>query len=82
MIHLKLIERERNIYVAKGNGQDIQDDKILTDVEMVYALAKIKHFKDMVQRLPIKTFSQEDYFDVVDAIFEEIFNPLTDKEKQ
>ena len=82
MIHLKPIEKERNIYVAKGNGQDIQDDKILTDVEMVYALAKIKHFKDMVQRLPIKTFSQEDFFDVVDAIFEEIFNPLTDKEKQ
>ena len=68
--------------MAKGNGEDIQDDKILNDVEMVYALAKIKHFKDMVQRLPIKTFSQEDYFDVVDAIFEEIFNPLTDKEKQ
>ena len=68
--------------MAKGNGEDIQDDKILTDVEMVYALAKIKHFKDMVQRLPIKTFSQEDYFDDVDAIFEEIFNPLTDKEKQ
>ena len=68
--------------MAKGNGEDIQDDKILTDVEMVYALAKIKHFKYMVQRLPIKTFSQEDYFDVVDAIFEEIFNPLTDKEKQ
>ncbi len=82
MIHLKPIEKERNIYVAKGNGQDIQDDKILTDVEMVYALAKIKHFKDMVQRLPIKTFSQEDFFDVVDAIFEDIFNPLTDKEKQ
>ena len=82
MIHLKPIEIERNISMAKGNGQDIQDDKILTDVEMVYALAKIKHFKDMVQRLPIKTFSQEDYFDVVDAIFEEIFNPLTDKEKQ
>ena len=68
--------------MAKGNGEDIQDDKILTDVEMVYALAKIKHFKEMVQQLPIKTFSQEDYFDVVDAIFEEIFNPLTDKEKQ
>ena len=68
--------------MAKGNGEDIHDDNILTDVEMVYALAKIKHFKDMVQRLPIKTFSQEDYFDVVDAIFEEIFNPLTDKEKQ
>ena len=68
--------------MAKGNGEDIQDDKILTDVEMVYALAKIKHFKDMVQRLPIKSISQEDFFDVVDAIFEEIFNPLTDKEKQ
>tara|TARA_R100000353_G_scaffold29425_2_gene24347 strand:+ start:674 stop:880 length:207 start_codon:yes stop_codon:yes gene_type:complete len=68
--------------MAKGNGEDIHDDKILTDVEMVYALAKIKHFKEMVQQLPIKTFSQEDYFDVVDAIFEDIFNPLTDKEKQ
>ena len=68
--------------MAKGNGEDIHDDKILTDVEMVYALAKIKHFKEMVQRLPIKTFSQEDYYDVIDAIFEEIFNPLTDKEKQ
>ena len=68
--------------MAKGNGQDIQDEKILTDVEMVYALAKIKHFKDVVQTISIKRFSQEEYFDVVDAIFEDIFNPLTDKEKQ
>jgi len=68
--------------MAKGNGQDIHDDKILTDVEMVYALAKIKHFKDVVQKISIKRFSQEEYFDVVDAIFEDIFNPLSDKEKQ
>jgi|TARA_X000001388_G_scaffold47643_1_gene34099 hypothetical protein len=68
--------------MAKGNGQDIQDEKILTDVEMVYALAKIKHFKDVVQTISIKRYSQEEYFDVVDAIFEDIFNPLTDKEKQ
>ena len=68
--------------MAKGNGQDIHDDKILTDVEMVYALAKIKHFKDVVQTISIKRYSQEEYFDVVDAIFEDIFNPLTDKEKQ
>ena len=68
--------------MAKGNGQDIQDEKILTDVEMVYALAKIKHFKDVVQTISIKRFSQEEYFDVVDAIFEDIFNPLSDKEKQ
>jgi len=68
--------------MTKGNGQDIQDDKILTDVEMVYALAKIKHFKDVVQTISIKRYSQEEYFDVVDAIFEDIFNPLTDKEKQ
>ena len=69
--------------MAKGNGHDIHDDKILTDVEMVYALAKIKHFKDMVQLLPIKTYSQEDYYDAVDAIFDDIFtNPLTKKEKQ
>ena len=68
--------------MVKGNGQDIQDDKILTDVEMVYALAKIKHFKDMVQTISIKRYSQEEYFDVVDAIFEDVFNPLTDKEKQ
>ena len=68
--------------MAKGNGQDIQDDKILTDVEMVYALAKIKHFKDVVQTISIKRYSQEEYFDVVEAVFEEIFNPLTDKEKQ
>tara|TARA_R100000742_G_C4271594_1_gene90561 strand:+ start:989 stop:1195 length:207 start_codon:yes stop_codon:yes gene_type:complete len=68
--------------MAKGNGQDIQDEKILTDVEMVYALAKIKHFKDVVQTISIKRYSQEEYFDIVDAIFEDIFNPLTDKEKQ
>ena len=82
MIRYNHLQKEGITSMAKGNGEDIQDDKILTDVEMVYALAKIKHFKDMVQRLPIKTFSQEDFFDVVDAIFEEIFNPLTDKEKQ
>jgi hypothetical protein len=68
--------------MTKGNGEDIQDDKILTDVEMVYALAKIKHFKDVVQTISIKRYSQEEYFDVVDAIFEDIFNPLSDKEKQ
>jgi len=68
--------------MAKGNGQDIQDEKILTDVEMVYALAKIKHFKDVVQTISIKRYSQEEYFDVVEAVFEDIFNPLTDKEKQ
>ena len=68
--------------MAKGNGEDIHDDNILTDVEMVYALAKIKHFKEMVQRLPIKTFSQEDYYDVIDAIFDNIFNPLNKEDKQ
>ena len=55
--------------MAKGNGQDIHDDKILTDVEMVYALAKIKHFKDVVQTISIKRYSQEEYFDVVEAVF-------------
>ena len=68
--------------MAKGNGEDLQDDKILSDVEMVYALAKIKQFKDVVQTIPIKTYSQEEYFDVVDAIFDDIFNPLNEKEKQ
>jgi|TARA_Y100000816_G_C25911001_1_gene475122 hypothetical protein len=68
--------------MAKGNGEDLQDDKILTDVEMVYALAKIKQFKDVVQTISIKRYSQEEYFDIVDAIFDDIFNPLTDKEKQ
>jgi len=68
--------------MTKGNGQDIHDDKILTDVEMVYALAKIKHFKEVVQTISIKRYSQEEYFDVVDAVFEDIFNPLSDKEKQ
>ena len=68
--------------MTKGNGHDIHDDKILTDVEMVYALAKIKHFKDVVQTISIKRYSQEEYFDVVEAVFEDIFNPLTDKEKQ
>tara|TARA_R100001079_G_scaffold95612_1_gene58749 strand:- start:198 stop:404 length:207 start_codon:yes stop_codon:yes gene_type:complete len=68
--------------MAKSNGEDIQDDKILTDVEMVYTLVKIKQFKDMVQRLPIKTFSQEDYYDVIDAIFDNIFNPLNKEDKQ
>ena len=68
--------------MAKGNGQDIHDDKILTDVEMVYALAKIKHFKDVVQTISIKRYSQEEYCEVGEAVFEDIFNPLTDKEKQ
>ena len=68
--------------MTKGNGHDIHDDKILTDVEMVYALAKIKHFKDVIQTISIKRYSQEEYFDVVEAVFEDIFNPLTDKEKQ
>jgi hypothetical protein len=68
--------------MTKGNGEDLQDDKILTDVEMVYALAKIKQFKDVVQTISIKRYSQEEYFDIVDAIFDDIFNPLTDKEKQ
>ena len=68
--------------MAKGNGEDLQDDKILTDVEMVYALAKIKHFKDVVQTISIKRYSQEEYFDIVDAIFDDIFNPLNEKEKQ
>ena len=68
--------------MAKGNGEDLQDDKILSDVEMVYALAKIKHFKDVVQTISIKRYSQEEYFDVVDAIFDDIFNPLNEKEKQ
>lgn len=68
--------------MAKGNGEDLQDDKILSDVEMVYALAKIKHFKDVVQTISIKRYSQEEYFDIVDAIFDDIFNPLNEKEKQ
>ena len=69
--------------MAKGNGHDMHEDEILSDVEMLYALAKIKQFKDMVQSLPIKTYSQEDYYDAVDAIFDDIFtNPLTKKEKQ
>ena len=68
--------------MTKGNGQDIHEDKILSDVEMLYALAKIRHFKDMIQTISVKRYSQEEYFDVVDAIFEDIFNPLTDKEKQ
>tara|TARA_R110002012_G_scaffold320287_1_gene543088 strand:+ start:575 stop:781 length:207 start_codon:yes stop_codon:yes gene_type:complete len=68
--------------MTKGNGHDMHEDEIISDVEMVYALAKIKHFKDVVQTISIKRYSQEEYFDVVDAIFEDIFNPLTDKEKQ
>ena len=69
--------------MAKGNGHDMHEDEILSDVEIVYALAKIKQFKDMVQLLPIKTYSQADYYDAVDAIFDDIFtNPLTKKEKQ
>ena len=69
--------------MAKGNGHDMHEDEILYDVEMLYALAKIKQFKDMVQLLPIKTYYQADYYDAVDAIFDDIFtNPLTKKEKQ
>ena len=65
--------------MAKGNGSDINDDEILSDVEIVYALAKIKHFKDVVQTISIKRYSQEEYFDVVDAIFDDIFNPPNQK---
>lgn len=68
--------------MAKGNGTAINDDEILSDVEIVYALAKIKHFKDIVQTVSIKRYSQEEYVDVIEAIFEDIFNPRTDKEKQ
>ena len=68
--------------MVKGNGTAINDDEILSDVEIVYALAKIKHFKDVVQTISIKRYSQEEYVDVVEAIFEDIFNPRTDKEKQ
>ena len=76
------LQKERITSMAKGNGEDLQDDKILSDVEMVYALAKIKHFKDVVQTISIKRYSQEEYFDIVDAIFDDIFNPLNEKEKQ
>ena len=69
--------------MAEGNGHDMHEEEILSDVEMLYALAKIKQFKDMVQTISIKRYSQEEYFDVVDAIFDELFtNPLTKKEKQ
>ena len=68
--------------MVKGNGTAINDDEILSDVEIVYALAKIKHFKEVVQTISIKRYSQEEYVDVVEAIFEDIFNPRTDKEKQ
>ena len=68
--------------MVKGNGTAINDDEILSDVEIVYVLAKIKHFKDIVQTVSIKRYSQEEYVDVVEAIFEDIFNPRTDKEKQ
>ncbi len=68
--------------MTKGNGHDMHEDEIISDVEMVYVLAKLKRFKDMVQTISIKRFSQEEYFDLVDAIFEDIFNPLSDKEKQ
>jgi|TARA_S200002703_G_scaffold117881_1_gene103521 hypothetical protein len=69
--------------MAKGNGSDIHEDEILSDVEMLYALAKIKHFKDVVQTISIKKYSQEEYFDVVDAIFDDIFtDPISKKERQ
>lgn len=68
--------------MVKSNGSDIHDDEILSDVEILYALAKIKHFKEVVQTVSIKRYSQEEYVDVVEAIFEEIFNPRTNKEKQ
>ena len=57
--------------MAKGNGHDIHDDKILTDVEMVYALAKIKHFKDVVQTISIKRYWRryENKSDGVASIF-------------
>jgi len=69
--------------MAKGNGSDIHEDEILSDVEMLYALAKIKHFKDVVQTITIKRFSQEQYFDLIDAIFDDIFtDPISKKERQ
>jgi hypothetical protein len=80
--HINNTKRKGVTSMAKGNGTAINDDEILSDVEIVYALAKIKHFKDIVQTVSIKRYSQEEYVDVVEAIFEDIFNPRTDKEKQ
>ena len=82
VIHINNTKIRGSISMVKSNGSDINDDEILSDVEIVYALAKIKHFKDIVQTVSIKRYSQEEYVDVVEAIFEEIFNPRTDKEKQ
>jgi len=80
--HFNNIKIRGSILVVKSNGSDIHDDEILSDVEILYALAKIKHFKEVVQTVSIKRYSQEEYVDVVEAIFEEIFNPRTNKEKQ
>jgi hypothetical protein len=82
VIHINNTKIKGSISMVKSNGSDINDDEILSDVEIVYALAKIKHFKDIVQTVSIKRYSQEEYVDVVEAIFEEIFNPRTNKEKQ
>ena len=38
--------------MAKGNGEDLQDDKILTDVEMVLALANAFHYSLFENNLP------------------------------
>jgi len=35
-----------------------------------------------VQTLSIKRYSQEEYVDYIEAVFEDIFNPISDKEKQ
>jgi hypothetical protein len=80
--HINNTKIRGSISMVKSNGSDINDDEILSDVEIVYALAKIKHFKDIVQTVSIKRYSQEEYVDVVEAIFDDIFNPRTDKEKQ
>ena len=69
--------------MAKGNGHDMHEDEILSDVEIVHALALIRQFKTMVQLLPIHTYSQEDYYDeyaneIVEAVLkmkEEGYDP-------
>ena len=55
----------------------------MSDVEAVQLIAMTHEFRHRVQGINIKHYTQEQYYDVVNAIFDDIFiKRLKDKEKQ
>tara|TARA_R100000234_G_C4894414_1_gene132910 strand:- start:118 stop:327 length:210 start_codon:yes stop_codon:yes gene_type:complete len=65
------------------NGYDTEHEGLLSDVEAVHLIAMTHEFRHRVQGINIKHYTQEQYYDVVNAIFDDIFiKRLKDKEKQ